>query len=122
MLREQVIYSYFDASYAFTAAITLYLTKNLRSTTSNGSNQLTFTDEDQFLLETTIRILKNQSEVGNVPAREFTRLLHTLESNFCALQTVLQGSAYVQDIDTHYSDLDLSSFIAGGNLSLGLGP
>ncbi|OQU97969.1 Fungal Zn2-Cys6 binuclear cluster domain-containing protein isoform 3 [Cladophialophora immunda] len=85
------INSYFDASYAFTAAIALYLARTLRSFTYPNQDALLFTDEDLSALNTIVGILRQQSLAGNVPAKHFDRQLRLLENNLQALQTALDN-------------------------------
>ena len=104
------MHSYFDASYAFTAAIVLHIAKNIRSFTNSELHQLSFSAEDQSALDTTTRILGQQSSVGNVPAREFERQLRVLENNLQALKTGLDNHIGLDDLDFDYVDGNLTPF------------
>ena len=96
------IYSYFDASYAVTAAITLYLTRlttqSIHTQTRPYNTSLSFTDEDQAALNICLRILSQQKLAGNVPAREFERQLRVLENNLQALQAALTNRVVLDDL------------------------
>lgn len=93
------IYSYFDASYAFTAAISLYLARTIRSFAYPELNAFHFTDDDQSALDTVLRILRLQSSSGNVPAKDFEKRLRHLENNLSALQTVLDNHVCLDELD-----------------------
>lgn len=104
------MHSYFDASYAFTAAVVLYIARNMRSSTNPESRQLPFSEEHQSALDTTVRILGQQSSVSNVPAREFERQLRVLENNLQALKTGLDNHIGLDDLDFDYVDGNLTPF------------
>lgn len=89
-------YSYFDASFAFTAAITLLIARTLNSGSypSAASVEITpfpfpFTLDDQLALDTSLSVLSEQAAAGNVPAAEFARLVRLLEGALQALQAGL---------------------------------
>lgn len=107
-------YSYFDASYAFTAAIVLYLASSMRSFAYPDLEAFQFTDEDRCTLDTILRILHHQSSAGNVPAKDFERQLRLLENNLQALQTALDNHLNLDDInfDLDYLAPGLSSLSA----------
>ncbi|KIX95716.1 uncharacterized protein Z520_08423 [Fonsecaea multimorphosa CBS 102226] len=98
------IYSYFDASYAFTAAIELHLARSMRSFAYPNQDALQFTDEDLSALNTIVGILRQQSLAGNAPAKHFDRQLRLLENNLQALQTALDNR--VVNLDDLNFDLD----------------
>ncbi|KAJ9622524.1 hypothetical protein H2204_011537 [Knufia peltigerae] len=100
------IHSYFDASYAFTAAIVLYLTKQLRTFTYPGLDPLLFTDDDQYALDTVLRILQLQSSAGNIPARDFEKRLRLLESNLSALEAALANHVCLDELNFDIDHLD----------------
>ncbi|EXJ66005.1 uncharacterized protein A1O5_10982 [Cladophialophora psammophila CBS 110553] len=117
-------YSYFDASYAFTAAIVLYLAKTMRSFVYRNQDALQFTDEDQNALNTICCILRQQSLAGNVPAKYFDRQLRLLENNLEALQTALDNHVSLDDLnfDLDYLGPELHSLSDGVDTSLPAGP
>ncbi|KAI1612766.1 fungal-specific transcription factor domain-containing protein [Exophiala viscosa] len=109
------IYSYFDASYAFTAAITLHLarltTQSVHTHTGPYNTGLTFSDEDQTALNTCLLILSQQRLAGNVPAREFERQLRVLENNLQALQAALTNRVVLDDlVFDDLEGIDLTTF------------
>ncbi|KAK5390078.1 hypothetical protein LTR20_003204 [Exophiala xenobiotica] len=105
-----LMYSYFDASYAFTAAVVLYIARNMQSSTNPEMHQLPFSAEHQSALDTTVRIISQQSLAGNVPAREFERQLRLLENNLQALRTGLDNHIGLDDLELDYVDGDLTPF------------
>ncbi|KAH0843878.1 proline utilization trans-activator [Fonsecaea pedrosoi] len=108
-------YSYFDASYAFTAAIALQLASTMRSFEYPNQDALQFTDEDLSALGTLIGILRQQSLAGNLPAKHFDRQLRLLENNLQALQTALDNLVGLEDLNFDLDYLDAGTSSLSGN-------
>lgn len=100
------VHSYFDASYAFTTAIVLYLTKQLQAFAYPGLDLFSFTDDDQYGLDIVLRILRLQSSAGNIPAKDFEKRLRLLESNLSALETALENHVCLDELNFEMNHLD----------------
>lgn len=100
------VHSYFDASYAFTTAIVLYLAQQLQTFAYPGSDQFSFTDDDQYGLDTVLRTLRLQSSAGNIPAKDFEKRLRLLESNLSALEMALANHVCLDELDFEIDHLD----------------
>jgi len=117
------IYSYFDASYAFTAAISLHLAKMIQSFAYPDLNAFLFTDDDQSALDTVLRILRLQSSSGNIPAKDFEKRLRQLENNLSALQCALDNHACLDELnfELDYMDVGMPSLAGSMDKSLHVG-
>ncbi|KIW16287.1 hypothetical protein PV08_06338 [Exophiala spinifera] len=100
------IHAYFDASYAFTAAIVLYMTQQMHAFAYPGLDPFSFTDDDQSALDTILRILHFQSSAGNIPARDFEKRLRLLENNLSALETELANHVCLDELNFEIDSLN----------------
>jgi hypothetical protein len=110
------IHSYFDASYAFSAAISLHLAQTMRSFAYPDLDGFLFTDDDQSALDTVLRILRLQSSSGNIPAKDFEKRLRLLENNLSALQTALDKHVCLDELHFELDYLDIGMPSSAGNI------
>lgn len=103
-------YAYFTASFAFTAAITLYIARALSLSPyheMSSKNNFAFTAKDHSALDTTLQLLGHQIAAGNAPAISFGKLLRLLDSNLQALQAAMQNPMTLP-VDIDFSTPNLS--------------
>jgi len=108
-------FSYFDASFAFTAAVTLYISRALNFSVypeASIVNIFPFTRHDQSALDMALQLLGHQIAAGNVPAIEFSRLLRLLDNNLQALHATMQTAVNLRGIELNFSTPEIS-FAAG---------
>lgn len=87
--------SYFSASHALTAALTLVLTKtvcshvpHLRHLTAGSRSAPSTLDTDLGIVRSALHM---QRDAGSVCAKEFVRLLELVVNNLEALESVMEG-------------------------------
>lgn len=114
------IYSYFDASYAFTAAISLHLARMIRPFAYPDLNAFLFTEDNQSMLDTVLRILRLQSSSGNIPAKYFEKRLRQLENNLSALQTALDNHVCLDELNFELDFMDVGMPSLAGNIDKSL--
>ncbi|KAL2444599.1 hypothetical protein ABEF95_017097 [Exophiala dermatitidis] len=110
-------YAYFTASFAFTAAITLYIARALSFSPyheMSSKNNFAFTAKDHSALDTTLQLLGHQIAAGNAPAISFGKLLRLLDSNLQALQAAMQNPMTLPvDIDFSTPNLSFADLQSG---------
>jgi hypothetical protein len=114
------IFSYFDASYAFTAAISLHLARMIRSFAYPDLDAFLFTDDDQSTLDSVLRILRLQSSSGNIPAKNFEKRLRQLENNLSALQTALDNHVCLDELNFELDYMGVGMPSLAGNIDKSL--
>lgn len=114
------IHSYFEASYAFSAAISLHLAQTMRSFGYPDLDAFLFTEDDQSALDTVLRALRLQSSSGNTPAKDFDKRLRLLENNLFALQTALDKHVCLDDLQFELDYLDSGMPSSAGNIDRSL--
>lgn len=98
-------YSYFVASFSFTAVITLYIARALHFAVFNDPylmNLFPFEQNDHAALETVVQLLNHQALAGNLPAIEFARLSRLLDNNLQALQSAIHTAVNFGDVDLNF--------------------
>ena len=88
-------FSYFEASYAFSAAISLCIVRAMLFTSSPGitATYASFSATDHLALDSVTRVLYFQSAAGNPAASAFLQHLNMLHSSLESLQATLSEAA-----------------------------
>ncbi|KIV92190.1 hypothetical protein, variant [Exophiala mesophila] len=107
-LRDQgclPTYSYFVASFSFTATIALYVARALHFAVFHDPYLMSlfpFEQNDHAALETVVQLLNQQASAGNLPAIEFARLSRLLDNNLQALQSAIHTAVNFGDVDLNF--------------------